>query len=72
MMDSLVAARGLSVMALRLSCFHSMWNLPRPGIEPMSPALVDGFLTTKPPGKPLGKPPKMLLLEHVIDIRSYK
>ena len=29
-----------------------MWNLPGPGIEPMSPALAGGFLTTEPPGKP--------------------
>ena len=28
-----------------------MWDLPRPGIEPMSPALADGFLTTEPSGK---------------------
>ena len=28
-----------------------MWNLPGPGIEPMSPALAGGFLTTVPPGK---------------------
>jgi len=28
-----------------------MWNLPRPGMEPMSPALAGGFLTTAPPGK---------------------
>ena len=30
-----------------------MWGLPRPGIEPVSPALAGGFLTTAPPGKPL-------------------
>ena len=29
-----------------------MWDLPGPGIEPMSPALAGGFLTTVPPGKP--------------------
>ena len=29
----------------------NMWNLPRPGIEPMSPALAGRFLTTGPPGK---------------------
>ena len=29
---------------------HSIWNLPGPGIEPMSPALPGGFLTTGPPG----------------------
>ena len=28
-----------------------MWNLPRPGIEPVSPALTGGFLSTLPPGK---------------------
>ena len=29
-----------------------MWDLPRPGLEPMSPALAGGFFTTAPPGKP--------------------
>ena len=29
-----------------------MWDLPRPGLESMSPALAGGFLTTAPPGKP--------------------
>ena len=28
-----------------------IWDLPRPGIEPMSPALAGGFLSTAPPGK---------------------
>ena len=28
-----------------------MWNLPRPGIEPVSPPLAGGFLITGPPGK---------------------
>ena len=27
-----------------------MWDPPRPGIKPMSPALAGGFLTTGPPG----------------------
>ena len=30
---------------------HGMWNLPGPGLEPVSPALAGGFLTTGPPGK---------------------
>ena len=30
-----------------------MWDLPGPGIEPVSPALAGGFLTTAPPGKSL-------------------
>ena len=31
-----------------------MWDLPRPGMEPMSPALAGGFFTTESPGKPEG------------------
>ena len=30
-----------------------MWNLPRQGIKPVSPALAGRFFTTEPPGKPL-------------------
>ena len=29
-----------------------MWDLPRPGLEPVSPALAGGVSTTAPPGKP--------------------
>ena len=36
----------------KLPC--SMWNLPGPGIEPMSFALEGGFLTTGPRGKSEG------------------
>ena len=32
---------------------HGMWDLPRPGLEPVSPALAGRFLTTVPPGKSL-------------------
>ena len=32
----------------------SMWDLPGPGLEPVSPALAGGFLTTAPPGKSKG------------------
>ena len=31
---------------------HSMWDLSRPGIKPMSPALAGGYCITEPPGKP--------------------
>ena len=31
-----------------------MWDLPRPGIKLMSPALSGGFFTIEPPGKPSG------------------
>ena len=29
-----------------------MWDLPGPGIKPVSPALAGGFLTTAPQGGP--------------------
>ena len=32
---------------------RGMWNLPRPRIEPVSPALAGGFLTIEPSGKSL-------------------
>ena len=52
---SLVLEQGLQgtqasvVVAHELSC---KWDLPRPGIEPVSSALAGGFFTTEPPGKP--------------------
>ena len=41
----------LSSCGAQAQLLCSMWDLPRPGIEPMSPALAGGFLTTVPPGK---------------------
>ena len=38
----------------RLSCPMTCGiSVSGPGVEPMSPALASGFLTTGPPGKPL-------------------
>ena len=31
---------------------RGMWDLPRPGLEPVSPALAGRFSTTAPPGMP--------------------
>ena len=31
---------------------RSMWDLPGPGLKPVSPALAGRFSTTAPPGKP--------------------
>ena len=28
-----------------------LWDLPGPGVEPVSPALAGGFLSSAPPGK---------------------
>ena len=41
-----------AVVVHQISCPHGMWDLPRPGIEPVSPSLKDEFLTTGPPGSP--------------------
>ena len=43
--------RRLSSCGARVQLLPGMWDLPRPGLEPMSPALAGGFLTTAPPGK---------------------
>ena len=36
----------------RAQLLCGMWDLPRPGLEPVSPALAGRFSTTAPPGKP--------------------
>ena len=54
---SLVAEHRLQTLRLsscgsRVQLLRGMWDLPRPGLEPVSPALAGGFSTTAPPGKP--------------------
>ena len=44
--------RTLSNCGSRAQLFRGMWDLPRPGLEPMSPALAGRLSTTAPPGKP--------------------
>ena len=56
-MASLVAehrlqTRRLSSCGSRAQLLRGMWDLPRPGLEPVSPVLADEFSTTAPPGKP--------------------
>ena len=55
---SLVAEHRLQMLRLsscgsRAQLLHGMWDPPRPGLEPVSPALAGRFSTTAPPGKPL-------------------
>ena len=45
--------RRLSSCGSRAQLLCGMWDLPRPGLEPLSPALAGRFSTTAPPGKPL-------------------
>ena len=44
--------RKLSNCGSRAQLLRGMWDLPRPGLEPVSPALAGRLSTTAPPGKP--------------------
>ena len=44
-----ITERRLSSCGSRAQLLRGMWGLPRPGLEPVSPALAGGFLTTAPP-----------------------
>ena len=43
---------GLSGYGAQAYLLRGTWDLSRPGIEPISPALAGGFFTTEPPAKP--------------------
>ena len=45
--------RRLSSCGSRAHLLCGMWDLPRPGLETVSPALAGSFSTTAPPGKPV-------------------
>ena len=45
-----------------------MQDLPRPGIEPVFPALAGGFLTTAPPGKSLKNITMFIFFLHPVDV----
>ena len=44
--------RRLSSCGSRAQSLRGMWDPPRPGLEPVCPALAGRFSTTAPPGKP--------------------
>ena len=44
--------RRLSSCGSRAQLLRGTWDLPRPRLEPVSPALAGRFSTTEPPGKP--------------------
>ena len=50
--------RRLSSCGSRAQLLRGMWDLPGPGLEPVSPALAGRFSTTAPPGKPTAPPGK--------------
>ena len=45
--------RRLSNCGSRAQLLRGTWDLPRPGLEPVSPASAGRLSTTAPPGKPL-------------------
>ena len=47
--------RRLSNCGSRAWLLRGMWDPPRPGLEPVSPALAGRFSITAPPGKPWKK-----------------
>ncbi|KAJ8794193.1 hypothetical protein J1605_003339 [Eschrichtius robustus] len=53
MLNHRLQTRRLSNCGSRAQLLRGMWDLPRPGLEPVSPALAGRFSTTAPPGKPL-------------------
>ena len=52
----------LSSCGSRAQLLWGMWDLPRPGLEPVATALAGRFSTTAPPGKPQSS---MLLILHL-------
>ena len=51
---------GFSSCAAWAELLQSTWDLPRPGIKPVSPALAGRFLTTGPPEKSINLAPFQL------------
>ena len=49
---SLLRHAGFSSCSSQAELLHGFWDLPGPGIKPMSPALAGGFLSIAPPGMP--------------------
>ena len=54
--------RRLNSCGSRAYLLRSMWDLPRPGLEPVCPALAGRFSTTAPPGKPS---PQLFIIEAI-------
>ena len=59
-----VAALGLSSCGTWPELLHSTWNLLRPGIEPVSPALTGRFFSIVPPGKSSSSYFVLILVYH--------
>ena len=58
--------RRLSSCGSRAQLLRGMWDLPRLGLEPVSPALAGRLSTTAPPGKPSKQ-----FLKSLIELKSH-
>ena len=61
--------RRLSNCGSRAQPLRGMWDLPRPGLEPVSPASAGRLPTTAPPGKP---PKLSFFRENIIGITNVR
>ena len=61
----------LSSCGSRAQLLRSTRDLPRPGLEPVSPALAGGFSTTAPPGKPMSWIFNLLHMTHKVSTLIY-
>ena len=73
---SLAAEHGLQTRRLsscgsRAQLLRGIWDLPRPGLEPASPALAGRFSTTAPPGKPAVLVSDVQQSDSVVHIYTY-
>ena len=57
-------AHRLSNCGSRAQSLCDMWDPPRPGLEPVFPALAGRLPTTAPPGKPF--PPVLIRTFHLV------
>ena len=57
----------LSNCGSQAQLLRGMWDPPRPGLEPVSPALAGRFSTTAPPGKPS----LSFLKNHFVEYRIF-
>ena len=63
--------RRLSSCGAQAQLLRGMWDLPGPGLEPVSPALAGRFLTSVPPGKPTHYHDYIIILARPFSFSSF-
>ena len=70
-MGSRTLERRLNSSGARAQLLPGMWDLPGPGIEPTSPSLASGFITTETSGKPIFIYLMNTSIIHVANIHAF-